>query len=277
MEFQGWLKRAVAALQGGESPKRDAEILLGHVTGKSRSWLVAFGETELLPEQLTHLDALLVRRVQGEPVAHLIGEREFWSLPLRVSDATLIPRPDTEVLVEQALAHLPVAPSRILDLGTGTGAIALALASERPDCEVLGVDRIEAAVALAQSNADRLAIPNATFILSHWFDALPAVRFDLIVSNPPYIDADDAHLSQGDVRFEPRSALVADEAGLADLRLLIAQAPQWLAPGGWLLLEHGWQQDAAVRALMQQHDFLQVATVNDYGGNPRVTLGRIPS
>ncbi|MDU6389887.1 MULTISPECIES: peptide chain release factor N(5)-glutamine methyltransferase [unclassified Pantoea] len=277
MEFQCWLKRAVAALQCGESPKRDAEILLGHVTGKSRSWLVAFGETELLPEQLTRLDALLARRVQGEPVAHLIGEREFWSLPLRVSDATLIPRPDTEVLVEQALAHLPAAPSRILDLGTGTGAIALALASERPDCEVLGVDRIEAAVALAQSNADRLAIPNVTFILSHWFDALPAARFDLIVSNPPYIDADDAHLSQGDVRFEPRSALVADEAGLADLRLLIAQAPQWLAPGGWLLLEHGWQQDAAVRALMQQHDFLQVATVNDYGGNPRVTLGRIPS
>ncbi|WP_313121639.1 peptide chain release factor N(5)-glutamine methyltransferase, partial [Pantoea septica] len=228
MEFQGWLKRAVAALQGGESPKRDAEILLGHVTGKSRSWLVAFGETELLPEQLTRLDALLARRVQGEPVAHLIGEREFWSLPLRVSDATLIPRPDTEVLVEQALARLPAAPSRILDLGTGTGAIALALASERPDCEVLGVDRIEAAVALAQSNADRLAIPNATFTLSHWFDALPAARFDLIVSNPPYIDACDQHLSQGDVRFEPRSALVADEAGLADLRLLITQAPQWL-------------------------------------------------
>ncbi|MDU5472979.1 MULTISPECIES: peptide chain release factor N(5)-glutamine methyltransferase [Pantoea] len=277
MEFQGWLKRAVAALQGGESPKRDAEILLGHVTGKSRSWLVAFGETELLPEELTRLDALLARRVRGEPVAHLIGEREFWSLPLRVSDATLIPRPDTEVLVEQALARLPATPSRILDLGTGTGAIALALASERPDCEVLGVDRIEAAVALAQSNAERLAIPNATFTLSHWFDALPAARFDLIVSNPPYIDAQDQHLSQGDVRFEPRSALVADEAGLADLRLLIAQTPQWLAPGGWLLLEHGWQQDAAVRALMQQHDFLQIETVNDYGGNPRVTLGRIPS
>lgn len=277
MAFQDWLKKAVAALQGGDSPKRDAEILLGHVTGKSRSWLVAFGETELLPEQLMQLDALLARRVRGEPVAHLIGEREFWSLPLRVSDATLIPRPDTEVLVEQALARLPAAPSRILDLGTGTGAIALALASERPDCEVLGVDRIEAAVALAQSNAERLAILNAAFVVSHWFDALPASRFDLIVSNPPYIDACDQHLSQGDVRFEPRSALVADEAGLADLRLLITQAPQWLAPGGWLLLEHGWQQDAAVRALMQQHNFLQVATVNDYGGNPRVTLGRIPS
>ncbi|WP_239952344.1 peptide chain release factor N(5)-glutamine methyltransferase [Pantoea sp. Z09] len=277
MTFRDWLKQAVAALQGGDSPKRDAQILLGFVTGKSRSWLMAFDETALLPEQLTRLDALLARRVRGEPVAHLIGEREFWSLPLRVSDATLIPRPDTEVLVEQALARLPAAPARILDLGTGTGAIALALASERPDCAVLGVDRIEAAVALAQSNAERLAIPNAAFALSHWFDALPAGRFDLIVSNPPYIDAADAHLSQGDVRFEPRSALVADDAGLADLRLLVAQAPQWLAPGGWLLLEHGWQQDAAVRALMQQHDFLQVATVQDYGGNPRVTLGQISS
>lgn len=275
MEFRGWLKQAVAALQGGDSPKRDAEILLGFVTGKSRSWLVAFDETELLPEQLAQLDALLARRVRGEPVAHLTGEREFWSLPLRVSDATLIPRPDTEVLVEQALARIPAAPSRILDLGTGTGAIALALASERPDCQVVGVDRIEAAVALAQSNADTLGIKNATFALSHWFDALPATPFDLIVSNPPYIDAHDQHLSQGDVRFEPLSALVADDAGLADLRLLITKAPRWLVPGGWLLLEHGWQQDAQVRALMQQQGFLQVATVHDYSGNPRVTLGQI--
>ncbi len=274
MEFRGWLKQAVAALQGGDSPKRDAEILLGFVTGKSRSWLVAFDETELLPEQLAQLNALLARRVRGEPVAHLTGEREFWSLPLRVSDATLIPRPDTEVLVEQALARIPAVPSHILDLGTGTGAIALALASERPDCQVLGVDRIESAVALAQSNAATLGIKNATFTLSHWFDALPATPFDFIVSNPPYIDAHDQQLSQGDVRFEPLSALVADDAGLADLRLLIAQAPQWLAPGGWLLLEHGWQQDALVRALMQQQNFLRVATVNDYGGNPRVTLGQ---
>ena len=276
MDYRRWLKQAVAALQGGDSPKRDAEILLGFVTGKSRSWLVAFDETELLPEQQAQLDALLARRVRGEPVAHLTGEREFWSLPLRVSDATLIPRPDTEVLGEETLARLPAAPARILDLGTGTGAIALALASERPDCTVLGVDRIAAAVALAQSNAERLGIANATFVLSHWFDALPAARFDVIVSNPPYIDASDQHLSQGDVRFEPLSALVADDAGLADLRLLIACAPQWLTPGGWLLLEHGWQQDAAVRALMQQQGFLQVATVNDYGGNPRVTLGQTP-
>ncbi|WP_288429964.1 peptide chain release factor N(5)-glutamine methyltransferase [uncultured Pantoea sp.] len=274
MDIRHWLKQAVATLCGGDSPKRDAEILLGFVTGKSRSWLVAFDETLLTEAQLQQLDVLLARRARGEPVAHLIGEREFWSLPLQVNDATLIPRPDTEILVEQALAHLPESPARVLDMGTGSGAIALAIASERPDCDVIGVDRIPAAVALAQRNAAHLAIPNATFIQSHWFAQITPARFDLIVSNPPYIDANDRHLNEGDVRFEPRSALVAKEAGLADLRLLIEQAINWLQPGGWLLLEHGWQQDEAVRHLMQQHHYLSVATANDYGGNPRVTFGQ---
>ncbi len=274
MLIRHWLKQAVLALCGGDSPKRDAEILLGFVTGKSRSWLVAFDDHELDATQLAELDALLARRVKGEPIAHLVGEREFWSLPLRVNDATLIPRPDTEVLVEQALLRIPATPSSLLDLGTGTGAIALALASERPDCQVLGCDRIPAAVALADENAQRLHISNARFQLSHWFDDIPAQRFDLIVSNPPYIDAADEHLQQGDVRFEPLSALVADEAGLADLRLIIHRAPQWLQPGGWLLLEHGWQQDETVRAIMTQHGYQQVSSINDYGGNPRVTLGQ---
>jgi len=274
MDIRHWLKQAVATLCGGDSPKRDAEILLGYVTGKPRSWLVAFDETLLSDAQLQQLTALLARRARGEPIAHLVGEREFWSLPLRVSDATLIPRPDTEILVEQALARLPAAPARVLDLGTGTGAIALAIASERPDCTVIGVDRVPAAVALAQDNAAHLAIANATFVHSHWFAQLTPTRFDLIVSNPPYIDASDHHLEEGDVRFEPRSALVADEAGMADLRWLIAQSPAWLQPGGWLLLEHGWQQDEAVRQLMCQHHYLAVDTVKDYGGNPRVTFGQ---
>ncbi|MBS0880723.1 peptide chain release factor N(5)-glutamine methyltransferase [Pantoea sp. JGM49] len=274
MMIRHWLKHAVFALCGGDSPKRDAEILLGFVTGKSRSWLVAFDDHELDATQLAELDALLARRVKGEPIAHLVGEREFWSLPLRVNDATLIPRPDTEVLVEQALLRIPATPSSLLDLGTGTGAIALALASERPDCQVLGCDRIPAAVALAEENAQRLHISNARFQLSHWFDDIPAQRFDLIVSNPPYIDAADEHLQQGDVRFEPLSALVADEAGLADLRLIIHRAPHWLQSGGWLLLEHGWQQDEAVREIMTQHGYQQVSSINDYGGNPRVTLGQ---
>ncbi|WP_313376553.1 peptide chain release factor N(5)-glutamine methyltransferase [Pantoea sp. CTOTU50773] len=274
MMIRHWLKHAVVALCGGDSPKRDAEILLGFVTGKSRSWLVAFDDHELDATQLAELNALLARRVKGEPIAHLVGEREFWSLPLRVNDATLIPRPDTEVLVEQALLRIPVTPSSLLDLGTGTGAIALALASERSDCQVLGCDRIPAAVALAEENAQRLHISNARFQLSHWFDEIPAQHFDLIVSNPPYIDAADEHLQQGDVRFEPLSALVADEAGLADLRLIIHRAPQWLQSGGWLLLEHGWQQDEAVRGIMTQHGYQQVSSINDYGGNPRVTLGQ---
>lgn len=274
MDIRHWLKHAVATLSGGDSPKRDAEILLAFVTGKSRSWLVAFDDASLDDVQLQQLATLLARRAQGEPIAHLVGEREFWSLPLRVSDATLIPRPDTEVLVEQALAHLPATAATILDLGTGTGAIALALASERPDCQVTGCDRVEAAVALAQDNAQRLHITNVQFFLSHWFAALPSQRFDLIASNPPYIDAADHHLQQGDVRFEPRSALVAEEAGLADLREIITTALAWLLPGGWLLLEHGWQQGEAVRTLMTQQGYQQVNTVDDYGGNPRVTLGQ---
>ncbi|CAJ0991652.1 peptide chain release factor N(5)-glutamine methyltransferase [Pantoea sp. Nvir] len=274
MEIHAWLKQAITALQGGNSPKRDAEIILRFVTGQSHSWLIAFDKTELLPEQLVCLNLLLERRVQGEPVAYLVGEREFWSLPLRVSSATLIPRPDTEVLVEQALKRIPTTPSSILDLGTGTGAIALALACERPDCQVQGVDRIDAAVMLARNNAKRLAIPNAVFTMSHWFDNILTKRFHLIVSNPPYIGRNDQHLLQGDVRFEPLSALVANEDGLADLRHLITQAPQWLVPSGWLLLEHGWKQDAIVRELMQQQGFFQVTTVNDYSGNPRVTLGQ---
>lgn len=274
MDIRHWLKQAIATLNGGDSPKRDAEILLSFVTGKSRSWLIAFDETLLSDQQLSQLDALLSRRARGEPVAHLVGEREFWSLPLRVTDATLIPRPDTELLVEQALAHLPVSAATILDLGTGTGAIALALASERPDCQVIGVDRIAEAVELARSNAQQLNLPNARFALSHWFQQLTPQRFDIIVSNPPYIDASDHHLEQGDVRFEPRSALVAADSGLADLRTLIEQAADWLQPGGWLLLEHGWQQDQAVRDMMRQHGYRAVETVNDYGGNPRVTLGQ---
>ncbi|MXP49449.1 peptide chain release factor N(5)-glutamine methyltransferase [Pantoea sp. Eser] len=274
MDIRHWLKQAVATLNGGDSPKRDAEILLSFLTGKSRSWLIAFDETLLSDQQLSQLDALLTRRACGEPVAHLVGEREFWSLPLRASDATLIPRPDTELLVEQALAHLPASAATILDLGTGTGAIALALASERPDCQVTGLDRIAEAVELARSNAQQLNLPNVRFALSHWFQQLVPQRFDIIVSNPPYIDASDHHLEQGDVRFEPRSALVAADAGLADLRTLIEQAADWLQPGGWLLLEHGWQQDEAVRDMMRQHGYRAVETVNDYGGNPRVTLGQ---
>ena len=185
MDFQHWLQQAITTLAGGDSPRRDAEILLEHVTGKARTFLLAFGETELTADQQAQLDALLARRKTGEPVAHLVGEREFWSLPLYVSAATLIPRPDTECLVEQALARLPATPARILDLGTGTGAIALALASERPDCQVTAVDVMPDAVALAQRNLERLGLKNVTVRQGSWFAALADQQFETIVSNPP--------------------------------------------------------------------------------------------
>lgn len=277
MEFQHWLRQAAARLVDSESPRRDAEILLGLVTGKARTFILAFGETQLSEAQLAELDALLARRAAGEPVAYLTGVREFWSLPLLVSPATLIPRPDTECVVEQALARLPAEPCRILDLGTGTGAIALALASERPDCQVVAVDKVPDAVDLAQRNAARLNIANIDIRQSDWFSAVQGDRFQLIVSNPPYIDSEDEHLRQGDVRFEPLSALVASDAGLADIDYLIREARAFLEPGGWLVLEHGWQQGEAVRALFHQAGFLAVETSLDYGGNERLTMGQITS
>lgn len=276
MDYQQWLRQAISELAAGESPRRDAEILLGFVTGKSRTFILAFGETELDAEQQRQLNELLARRVKGEPVAHLVGVREFWSLPLFVSPATLIPRPDTECLVEQALARLPSSPCSILDLGTGTGAIALALASERPDCSVTAVDLVPEAVALARRNAEHLNIQNITILQSRWFSALEGQQFAIILSNPPYIDEQDPHLAQGDVRFEPLSALVAAERGLADLRTLIDEARRFILPGGWLLLEHGWQQGADVRALFDEYGWQQVATCRDYGDNERLTLGQWP-
>ncbi len=274
MDFQHWLSQAISRLKGSESPKRDAEILLETVTGKGRGFIMAFGETLLAADQLAELEGLLARRVNGEPVAYLTGTREFWSLPLRVSPATLIPRPDTECLVEQALNRLPSTPCAILDLGTGTGAIALALASERPDCAVTAVDVMPDAVTLAQRNADELGIGNVTVLQSNWFSALAGRRFQLITSNPPYIDEADPHLAQGDVRFEPRSALVAPDHGLSDIKTLVQDTLAHLLPAGWLLIEHGWQQGEAVRGFFQSAGFSHVETCLDYGGNERLTVGQ---
>ena len=288
MNYKEWLAQAMADLaqkNPSENSKIDVLVLLQHATGKSRTQILAFDDTEIDEKVRLKLTALLDRRLKGEPIAYILGEKEFWSLPLNVSKGTLIPRPDTEILVEKALQialeKLQGNPPhfRILDLGTGTGAIALALASELSSIcqkqpislEIIGVDLIPDVVALAQFNAERNKL-NVQFLQSRWFENITG-QFDLIVSNPPYIDAQDEHLRQGDVRFEPLSALVANDAGYADLRHIIELAPSYLNSNGALLLEHGWQQGEKVRSIFQENHWEMVETVRDYGDNERVTLG----
>ncbi|PKM24517.1 MAG: peptide chain release factor N(5)-glutamine methyltransferase [Gammaproteobacteria bacterium HGW-Gammaproteobacteria-13] len=263
-----------AELPDSATPRLDAELLLAHALGKSRSYLHTWPERELDTPQLERYQAALARRQAGEPVAYILGQQGFWSLELEVASHTLIPRPDTELLVETVLALLPATPASLLDLGTGTGAIALALASERPAWRLTGVDRVAEAVALAERNRARLKLTNASFIASHWFSALTGQRYQLIVSNPPYIAADDRHLAEGDVRFEPSSALVAGADGLDDIRLIIQQAPDYLETGGWLLLEHGFDQAPAVRELLSARGFSAVESRRDLGGHERISLGR---
>lgn len=260
-----------------DSARVDAEVLLSFVAQKNRTWLYTWPERELTASQTRQLQALIKRRLQGEPVAYLTGEREFWSLTLQVSPDTLIPRPDTELLVEIALELFSERSHEnlnIIDLGTGTGAIALAIACEQPNWRIVGLDRIPAAVELAQRNKTQLQIPNATFRESDWFSALDKQRFDLIVSNPPYIEQQDPHLEQGDVRFEPRSALVAKDDGLLDIKNIIAQAPDFLVNQGWMLFEHGYQQADAVRNLLSERGFIAVQTRCDLAGQERATLGQ---
>ena len=274
MNYEQWLRKAALQLIESDSPKRDAEILLGYVTKRTRTYLIAFNETVLSSDELAQLSQLLTRRIKGEPIAYLVGEREFWSLPLKVSPATLIPRPDTECLVERALEKLPSEPTCILDLGTGTGAIALAMASERPDCHIVGVDFQAEAVKLAQENASNLALNNTEFMESCWFSSLSGHQFGMIISNPPYIDENDEHIHQGDVRFEPLTALVAGKNGFADIEIIIETARQFLTDNGWVLLEHGWQQGEGVRNIFTDKGYCCVETFRDYGGNERVTVGR---
>ena len=288
MNYRQWLADATQRLSQAnpnENAKIDALVLLQHATGRSRTQILAFEETQIDEKMSADLTALLARRLKGEPIAYILGEKEFWSLPLNVSVDTLIPCPDTEILVEKALdialekLHKKTSPLHILDLGTGTGAIALALTSElTPRCqkqgvqlEIIGVDFMPNAVLLAKSNAVKNQL-NAIFLQSHWFEKVTG-KFDIIVSNPPYIDQNDVHLSRGDLRFEPRSALVAEEQGYADLRHIIEQAPHYLKENGALLLEHGWQQGAKVRSIFRENSGQQVVTVRDYGDNERVTLG----
>ncbi|WP_417553327.1 peptide chain release factor N(5)-glutamine methyltransferase [Marinomonas fungiae] len=277
MTIESLLKQAYGRLSAlSDTAQLDAQLLLAHVLEVSTTYFFTWPDKEVSEANQMAFEALLKRRETGEPIAYILGEQDFWSLSLETSPSTLIPRADTERLVEVALELLPETAHKLVDLGTGTGAIALALAKEWPASSVIGVDYQTEAVALAQRNAMRNNIANASFLQSDWFLALAdEAPFDLIISNPPYIDPEDEHLSQGDVRFEPLTALIAEEHGLADIRHISEQAKYYLAPKGWLMFEHGYDQGQTVRDLLQEKGFVEVATYQDLGGNDRVTVGRL--
>lgn len=259
----------------GDVAPADAEILLAHVLGRSRTWLYAHADAETCANARQRFEELLARRRAGEPIAYLTGSRGFWRFDLRVTADTLVPRPETERLVELALERLPEDRMlRIADMGTGSGAIALALALERPRALVVATDASEGALAVASDNARALGLGNVAFRRGSWFAPLSGERFDLVASNPPYIALGDPHLDEGDLRFEPPAALSSGADGLDAIREIAAGAPSHLVPGGWLLVEHGWEQGGAVRALFEAAGLADVATHLDLEQRDRVTLGR---
>jgi release factor glutamine methyltransferase len=269
------LRSALATATQRLGERVDAEWLLLHVLGKPRSWLITHAD-DVLDDAVSATYAMLIeRRAAGEPVAYLTGHRGFWSLQLEVSPATLIPRPETELLVEHALARLPLDQAcRVADLGTGSGAIALAIAYERPRAQLVATDASAAALVVAQRNAQQLGIFNVAFAEGDWLTPLSGSRFALIVSNPPYIEAADPHLQQGDLRFEPTAALASGADGLDAIRRIVCDARAHLEPAGWLLLEHGWDQGAAVRGLLRAAGYREVFTAQDLAGHDRVSGGR---
>ncbi|HEY0961966.1 MAG TPA: peptide chain release factor N(5)-glutamine methyltransferase [Pseudomonadales bacterium] len=271
--IQGALQQAAERFTTSDSAALDAQLLLACVLGRSRSFLYTWPEHKLTREQQRSFDALCARRAKGEPVAYLLGKRAFWKAELEVTPAVLIPRPETELLVELALRLGADFEGKVADLGTGSGAIALALAGERPDWQVYATELSADAQNVAAANFRHAALPNLRLLAGSWCDPLPAHDFVLIASNPPYIDERDPHLKQGDVRFEPRSALVAAEEGLADLRRIAEQARDYLIDGGLLLLEHGWQQGSTVRRLLEGLGYTEVRTHFDHGNRERVTVG----
>jgi release factor glutamine methyltransferase len=278
------LARATARF--GPKARLEAELLLAQALDRSRAWLYAHADDGVPDAERMRFDDLVARRLRGEPVAQLIGRQGFWSLELRITPDVLIPRADTELLVERALAVLPSdAPVRVVDLGTGSGAIALAIARERPCAEIVAVDSSMAALDVARSNALSLGLSARVRCLhGDWFAPLGDQRFeerglgergfDAIVSNPPYLATDDPHLEQGDLRYEPRAALVSGSEGLDAIRFIARAAPPYLLPGGWLFLEHGWEQGADVRALLEAAGFVEIATHRDIEARERVTCGR---
>ncbi len=268
------LSQATESLTSSNTARLDAELLLAHLLDKPRSYFFTWPEIELDEQQCRDFQYLIEKRKNGTPVAHLTGEREFWTLKLKVNNSTLIPRPDTELLVELALAQDLQEESLVIDLGTGTGAIALALATERPDWQVIAVEKNPEAISLAKENTLINKIKNVRILEGSWFAPLSHLKADMIVSNPPYIQTDDKHLFEGDVRFEPLSALTAGRDGLNDIRLIARESINYLKPGGFLLLEHGYNQGKAVRDCVESSGFQHAKTYEDLSGQDRVTLAK---
>jgi len=271
------LLQPINAGAAGATPQLDAELLLAHVLGVGRARLRSHGETVPAAAAVASFLALIERRAAGEPVAYILGRKDFWTLELAVSPAVLVPRPETELLVERALALHPGDEARAADLGTGSGAIALALASARPRWRIVATDVSAAALAVARANAVALGLERAEMVQGDWFTCLPGRTFDLLVSNPPYVAPEDPVLRTPELMREPRLALVAEEDGLAALRAIIRAAPAHLDPGGWLLLEHGAMQAAAVAGALVACGFAQVRSHRDLAGRERMTEGQWPT
>jgi len=280
MQISHLIKSASQQLESiSDSPRLDAEVLLAHSLQKNRTYLATWSDKDLIQAEINAFNDLLKRRQQGEPIAHITGTREFWSLDLIVSKDTLIPRPETELMVEQILEKYPQSENiNLLDLGTGSGAIAIAIASERPDWNITATDQSAAALEIARQNAERHAIKNIQFFAGNWFEALEnhhqaKKQFDIIASNPPYIPSADPHLSQGDVRFEPTSALASGSDGLDAIRLICQQATQYMKDDALLIIEHGFDQKTQMLNIFSHSNYKDIQQITDLTGNPRLCLG----
>lgn len=275
--IQAFLQQAVARISDSgvsHSELLDAEVILAHAMSVSRVYLIANPRETIGQTALSKAGALLLQRCDGVPIAYIVGYKEFWSLEFKVNEAVLIPRPDSEIIVQRALEKTDDGGSRLADLGTGSGAIAVAIASEMPHSEVVAVDRSTAALDMAEKNALKVGVRNILFFESDWYQNLGNEQFEIIVANPPYIAEKDPHLL-GEVRFEPQQALVAGDSGYSDLSHIIQFAPDHLRPGGWLLVEHGYDQGNRVRQTFAEHGFSEISTMVDLAGNERVTEGRL--